>query len=78
MAKLKQIQQIAISGTIRASITCGSESIASNTSALTSFLSPFPPKPPSFSRGQTPDFSRSIKTFYPLPYQVYYGALALP
>ena len=25
-----------------------------------------------------PDFSRNSKTFFPLPYQVYYGALALP
>ena len=78
VAKLKQIQQIAVAGTMRAAITCGSESISSNTTALTRFFSSLPARAAKFSQGQAPDLSRNIKSFYPLPYQVYYGALALP
>lgn len=79
IAKLKQIQQLAMSSNnIRAAITCGTESVQANTAAFSNFLKSFtpgatqlPPQPPR-------KFERNIKTFYPLPYQVYYGALALP
>ncbi|KAH8596940.1 presequence protease-like protein [Bisporella sp. PMI_857] len=79
--KLKTIQQLAFSGgnTFRAAITCGKESVSANESHLQTFLCSLPsttsiPTPPS-----TPQpLSRNTKTFFPLPYQVYYGSLALP
>ncbi|GAB1314112.1 Mitochondrial presequence protease [Madurella fahalii] len=78
IAKLKQIQQFALAGNIRAAITCDSESVASNSTALSEFLSSIPSHSVAFPARQAPQYSRNIKSFYPLPYQVYYGALALP
>lgn len=78
IAKLKQIQQIAFAGTIRASITCDSESVPNNSKALSTFLDSVPSQHAGFPTRQAPQFSRNIKSFYPLPYQVYYGALAMP
>ncbi|KAG0645280.1 presequence protease [Hyphodiscus hymeniophilus] len=78
--KLKAIQQLAFSGasTFRTALTCGTESVSANEASLHSFLS-------SLSKFRTPshpipkpDFTRTTKTFFPLPYQVYYGALVLP
>jgi Zn-dependent M16 (insulinase) family peptidase len=78
--KLKAIQKIAFSGsnTFRAAVTCGSESVLTNEAALQKFLSSLPKTQSSSTNIPAPDFSRSIKTFFPLPYQVYYGALSLP
>lgn len=78
--KLKAIQQLSFSGssTFRTALTCGTESVGENEAALQKFLSSLPKSPASSSRVQQPDFSRNTKTFFPLPYQVYYGALALP
>ncbi|KAF3771045.1 hypothetical protein M406DRAFT_272425 [Cryphonectria parasitica EP155] len=80
MAKLKQIQQLAMAGgNIRAAITCGSEAVQANTTAFSQFLGAFSSSSPLKLPSQpTRKFERSIKTFYPLPYQVYYGALSLP
>ena len=78
ISKLKLIQQLAASGNMRAAITCDSSSAQGNFSSLSKFLQSLPTKPVEFSQQQPPEFSRNIKTFYPLPYQVYYGALALP
>ncbi|KAK4127889.1 hypothetical protein N657DRAFT_566291 [Parathielavia appendiculata] len=78
IAKLKLIQQFAFAGTIRAAITCDSESVASNTGAVTRFLDSLPSHKVNFPARQNREFGRNIKSFYPLPYQVYYGALALP
>ncbi|AEO62579.1 13f8e2b5-6354-4679-8274-1f6406e1ffac [Thermothielavioides terrestris] len=78
IAKLKTIQQIALAGTMRAAITCDRESVASNTSALSGFLGSLRPGDAKFPPRRTEQFARNIKSFYPLPYQVYYGALALP
>ena len=78
IGKLKSIQQFALAGTMRAAITCDSESVASNTGALSKFLGSLPTYKADFPPRQTRDFARNIKSFYPLPYQVYYGALALP
>lgn len=78
IAKLKQIQQLAMtSGNIRAAITCGSEAVQANTTAFSGFLKSFT-KPVEFPAQPPRRFERNIKTFYPLPYQVYYGALSLP
>ena len=78
IAKLKQIQQFALAGTLRTAITCDSESVANNSRALSQFVSSLSPKSAAFPARGPPQFSRDIKSFYPLPYQVYYGALALP
>ncbi|KAL2262588.1 hypothetical protein VTK26DRAFT_853 [Humicola hyalothermophila] len=78
IAKLKQIQQIAFGGTLRAAITCDSESATNNTNALSTFLNSVPSHTASFPSRPAPRFARNIKSFYPLPYQVYYGALAVP
>lgn len=78
IAKLKQIQQFALAGNFRASITCDSGSVANNSKALSEFVGALSPNAASFPARGPPQFSRDIKSFYPLPYQVYYGALALP
>jgi len=78
--KLKAIQRLAFSGsdTFRTAITCGTESVSTNEAALQSFLSSLPKSEQSTPKLPAPDLSRNTKTFFPLPYQVYYGALALP
>lgn len=81
IAKLKTIQQFAISrsSSFRAAVTCGSESVSSNETALNFFLSGLPPQSqlPN-SQNPSPSHNRRSKTFFPLPYQVYYSALAFP
>ncbi|QSZ37523.1 hypothetical protein DSL72_008621 [Monilinia vaccinii-corymbosi] len=78
--KLKTIQRLAFSGTstFRAALTCGSESVTVNEAALQQFLSSLPRSESPSRHIPPPDFSRNTKTFFPLPYQVYYGGLALP
>jgi len=81
ISKLKGIQQFAISNSasFRAALTCGQDAASSNEAALEKFLSGFtktttiPMDGASFFKD---DFSP--KTFFPLPYQVSYSALALP
>ncbi|PHH77987.1 hypothetical protein CDD82_3274 [Ophiocordyceps australis] len=77
--KLKQIQGFALtSGSMRMAITCGSESSAQNRSSLQHFMADLPDesnKAPSMPPRPLPTDS---KTFFPLPYQVYYGGLSLP
>ena len=81
IAKLKTIQDFAISNssTLRAALTCGPESVSSNEAALQKFLSGLPqstgiPKDEASISGD----SFGSATFFPLPYQVYYSALAIP
>lgn len=80
IAKLKVIQQFAISNSpgLRTALTCASESTSANEAALQKFLSTLPSSTsiPS-SQNQPTSFPRNAKTFFPLPYQVYYSALAL-
>lgn len=79
LGKLKQIQQLAmVGGNIRAAITCGSESVQANTASFSNFLKSFSTNSVKLPAQQPRTLERNIKTFYPLPYQVYYGALALP
>ncbi|KAK1756925.1 Metalloenzyme, LuxS/M16 peptidase-like protein [Echria macrotheca] len=78
IAKLKKIQQVAVAGKLRAAITCDSETVSDNANALSGFLSSLPSSPVTFPSQSRPQFSKNIKSFFPLPYQVYYGALALP
>ncbi|RDW68433.1 mitochondrial presequence protease [Coleophoma crateriformis] len=79
--KLKAIQRMAFSGsnTFRTALTCGTESVGANEAALQKFLASLPQNSsPSASKAGSTDFARNSKTFFPLPYQVYYGSLALP
>lgn len=78
MAKLKQIQRIALVGPLRTALTCDSQSVQGNAQALSKFLGSLPTGRVAFAPSQRPHLTRNLKTFYPLPYQVYYGALALP
>lgn len=78
IAKLKQIQALALtSGNLRAAITCGSESAESNLVSLQSFARALPAAPASKSGGIPDKLSVTKKTFYPLPYQVYYGGFSV-
>ncbi|KAB8304303.1 hypothetical protein EYC80_003715 [Monilinia laxa] len=78
--KLKTIQRLAFSGssTFRTALTCGRESVMENEAALQHFLSSIPRSELPSRHVPPPDFTRNTKTFFPLPYQVYYGGLALP
>jgi Zn-dependent M16 (insulinase) family peptidase len=80
ITKLKAIQSLAFSSssTFRTAITCGTESVSTNESNLQYFLSSLPTSNTSSPKVSVPELSRNSKTFFPLPYQVYYGALALP
>jgi len=81
IAKLKLIQQFAISNSsnFRASLTCGQESVSANEASLEKFLSGLR-GPMDMRRDQDPTSLEvgNRKTFFPLPYQVSYSALALP
>ncbi|EPE02920.1 mitochondrial presequence protease [Ophiostoma piceae UAMH 11346] len=82
------------SGGFRAAITCGTESAQSNTAALSKFLSSLPTPinagttstaAAEAAKRVQQTFAASLingsdkrQTFFPLPYQVYYGALVLP
>ncbi|RYP30016.1 hypothetical protein DL766_005093 [Monosporascus sp. MC13-8B] len=77
--KLKQIQNFALAGdNMRTALTCGSDSSRDISKALSEFMASRPTEPVSFSPAPKQSFTRDIKAFFPLPYQVYYGSLALP
>ncbi|KAH9909665.1 Metalloenzyme, LuxS/M16 peptidase-like protein [Xylariomycetidae sp. FL2044] len=79
IAKLKHIQQIALAGNkIRTALTCGEDSVQANSSALSAFMRNRPTEPAPLPPSTKPTTARDIKAFFPLPYQVYYGSLALP
>ncbi|KAI0884369.1 Metalloenzyme, LuxS/M16 peptidase-like protein [Annulohypoxylon maeteangense] len=77
--KLKQIQKFALAGnSLRTALTCGADSAQANSSALSQFMASRPTNPVTFPPAGKQTFARDIKAFFPLPYQVYYGCLALP
>jgi presequence protease len=79
IAKLKQIQSFALTGgKMRAAITCGTESVGDNTSSLQQFLTNRARDPWSPKSATPQPLPRDSKTFFPLPYQVYYGGLSVP
>ena len=81
IAKLKTIQTAALSRSpaLRVALTCGSEAVQNNEAALSSFLSHFPAQSTPFHGSNSLLTKRNDeKLFFPLPYQVYYSALALP
>lgn len=76
--KLKQIQVFALAGgNMRTAITCGSESVQDNTASFTKFANGLPSIPRD-SPIEPRKLAQDSKTFFPLPYQVYYGGLAVP
>lgn len=79
--KLKAIQHFAISNSsnFRAALTCGPESVSSNEGALQKILSEFSQSAiiPKDEASVSSDTFKP-RTFFPLPYQVYYSALAVP
>ena len=81
ISKLKLIQDFAISnsGQFRVALTCSPDAAADNESALRNFVDRLPGSTPVPLSNTSPTYyPRNTKTFFPLPYQVYYSALALP
>ncbi|KAF2499504.1 hypothetical protein BU16DRAFT_454597 [Lophium mytilinum] len=79
--KLKAIQSIAISNskTFRVALNCGNESSTSNQEALQRFLTGLPTESSNVTSTSEPiQYPRNSKSFFPLPYQVYYAGLAIP
>ncbi|CAI4210295.1 unnamed protein product [Parascedosporium putredinis] len=79
--KLKRIQQIVLSGDkMRTAVTCGTESVQANASALGQFLSARAGSTAGLSSSTSGSASLPTdkKSFFPLPYQVYYGGLSVP
>ncbi|EKG14974.1 Peptidase M16 [Macrophomina phaseolina MS6] len=81
ISKLKTLQALALSNSknLRIALTCAAESSSSNEEALANFLSSLPAnrtEMPTISRLTA--FPRNAKSFFPLPYQVYYSSLAIP
>ncbi|KAK8146036.1 Mitochondrial presequence protease [Beauveria asiatica] len=77
IAKLKQIQQLALTKSkLRAAVTCGSESVASNFTSLQTFTRGLQLTQPQTAGGVL-TLPKTKKTFFPLPYQVYYGGLSV-
>lgn len=80
ISKLKLIQEFAISKSknLRAALTCGSEAMNSNQTALHDFLSSLPTATISKNISNSAHDAINSRTFFPLPYQVYYSALSIP
>lgn len=80
IAKLKAIQSFTISNSnqLRVALTCGPESSTPNQEALGRFLGSLPRDVTPPSTLQKAEYPRNAKSFFPLPYQVYYSAKALP
>ena len=80
ITKLKSIQKFAISNSenFRVALTCGQTAVSSNEAALQSFLLKLPRAatvPQSETRPEVDTLSS--RTFFSLPYQVYFSAMAL-
>ena len=77
---LKKIQSFAISnfGTLRFAITCGSEVSGVNETSLRNFLEKIPQGTQGHISPLDIKLPRISKSFFPLPYQVYYSAFAVP
>ncbi|MCJ1357181.1 MAG: Mitochondrial presequence protease [Icmadophila ericetorum] len=80
MVKLKKIQQIAIANNsnLRVALACGPESVLENEVALQKFLASLPSTTRSPGDRSPIAPIRGKKTFFPLPYQVYYSAMVFP
>lgn len=79
IAKLKQIQIFALSSdNMRTALTCGTESVEQNGNSLQTFMSGLPKGVSNLTNPNPRKLPTDRKTFFPLPYQVYYGGLSLP
>ncbi|KAK2608734.1 Mitochondrial presequence protease [Conoideocrella luteorostrata] len=77
--KLKRIQKFALSSdNMRTAITCGTESVTTNSNSLETFMNILPQGVSNLKNSDTQRFPTDRKTFFPLPYQVYYGGLSVP
>jgi len=78
--KLKNIQSFTIANNknMRVAINCGPESALPNRKALKRFLAELPDKVDVPTTTQQAQYPRNAKSFFPLPYQVYYSARAVP
>lgn len=78
--KLKAIQSftIANSNQMRVALNCGPESATPNQEALQRFLTKLPQSVDVPTTTQQAQYPRNAKSFFPLPYQVYYSARAVP
>lgn len=77
--KLKRIQKFALSSDqTRTAITCGAESVQGNSDSLREFMGQLPRGMSKFGSAARRPVARDAKTFFPLPYQVYYGGLSVP
>ena len=77
--KLKQIQSFVLGGKgFRTAITCGSESVGGNLASLSSFMGSLSSSRSELQNPKPRQQPRNSKSFFPLPYQVYYGGLAVP
>ncbi|OAL06654.1 hypothetical protein IQ06DRAFT_262904 [Phaeosphaeriaceae sp. SRC1lsM3a] len=80
ISKLKAIQSftIARSNQMRVALNCGPESATPNQDALQKFLTSLPKSVDVPTTTQQAQYPRNAKSFFPLPYQVYYSARAVP
>lgn len=83
ISKLVRLQRLLAShlaSSSRVAITCGADSVSANESSLGQFFHNLSSSTNSTARpaDQSPAVSTSAKTFFNLPYQVYYTGLALP
>lgn len=79
VSKLKAIQSFAImhGEQLRIALTCGPESSTPNQEILRRFLASLPTSGGFPSASQQAEYPRNAKSFFPLPYQVYYSARAI-
>lgn len=77
--KLKAIQSFTIANgnKLRVALTCGPEGSTSNQEALARFLKTLPKNTTPPTASQHAEYPRNAKSFFPLPYQVYYSARAV-
>ncbi|KAF1929831.1 uncharacterized protein M421DRAFT_60247 [Didymella exigua CBS 183.55] len=77
--KLKAIQSFVISNSssLRVALNCGPESASPNQDALAKFLNTLPSSVAVPHTTQENTYPRNAKSFFPLPYQVYYAARAV-
>ena len=76
--KLKTIQSFAIANIkqLRVALNCGGDSSTANQEALARFLQSLPSTPANLPKTPAATYPRNSKSFFPLPYQVYYSAKA--
>ena len=78
IGKLKKIQSFALAGgNMRTAITCGSESAQDNAASLQQFMGGLPQGVTAPKTLAPQPLPKDSKTFFPLPYQVYYGGMSV-